>query len=145
MIREYNSADINTALELYIDCFKNPPFNYDWIRPDAIRRYFSDMERTPGFRGFVFDRLGEAAGMCLGHSQDYFACPAYDVKEFIISRAHQGCGVGTALLSGVEEVLASEGTEIILLSTSEYLYAYRFYKKNGYDVCKDTVWMGKRI
>ena len=145
MIREYNSADTDAALELYIDCFQNPPFNYDWIRPDAIRRYLVDMERTPGFMGFVLDRGGVLTGMCLGHIQDYFACPAYDIKEFLVSPSCRGRGLGKMLLSGAEEAAALKGARLILISTATYLDSFEFYKKNGYMVSENTVWMGKTL
>jgi len=145
MIREYRNTDSGAALELYIDCFQSPPFGYDWLRRDAIKRYFADMERTPGFKGFVFESDSIAAGICLGVLQDYFACPTYDIKEFIVSRACRGRGVGKALLAGVEEALSKDGIGLILLSTADHLDAFEFYKKNGYAVSEGSVWMGKVI
>jgi len=145
MVREYRNDDMNAAIELYMDCFLNPPFHYDWLRRDSIRRYFEDMERTPGFKGFVFELDGTIAGILLGALQDYFACPTYDIKELIVSRASRGHGVGKSLLAGAEDALAKEGIGLVSLATADYLDAFEFYKKNGYAVSDNTVWMGKTL
>lgn len=143
MIREYRNDDAGAALELYMDCFQSPPFHYDWLRLDAIKRYFSDMVRTPGFRGFVFELNSVVSGICLGVLQDYFVCPTYEIKEFIVSRICRGRGVGKMFLADVEHELVKEGVGLISLSTADYLDAFEFYKKNGYMASRSTVWMGK--
>lgn len=145
MLREYRHTDMDGAMELYMDTFADPPFNYSWMERDRIRRYFVDMENTPGFKGFVYERDGALAGLCLGTVQDYFACCVYDIKELVVAADCRGSGVGTELLTGAEERLAGLGVELMSLATSAELPAFGFYKKNGYEVSDSTVWMGKRI
>ena len=90
MLRPYVKDDRDEAAALFLDVFLHEPWHYHWMKEKDVRRYFMDMENTPNFAGFVYEReknagipcgspgiltaSGEIVGLCFGIINDYFSC-----------------------------------------------------------------------
>ena len=145
MIKKYTPTDIDICVPVFIDVFKNEPWNYDWITNEKIYKYFNDLQNTPGFLGLLHYDIGELTGFCFGLIYDYFANNTYDIKEILVKRKYQRKGIGTAMLAEVENYLKTYDMKIITLTTQRKIPAFEFYKKNAYSVSDGSVYMYKII
>ncbi len=143
IVRAYTQNDLEQAVDLFVRNFKNPPFNYTWMKRENIVRYFNDLLNTPMFYGFVCCVEDKIVGLCMGVVQDYLLHPSYDIKEILIDSAVRGNGVGTFFLTEVEASL--ENVTLVTISTQRGIPAFDFYKKNDYLVSEGTVFMAKVI
>lgn len=113
------------------------------IRPidDAepgIRRFLVRNTRTC----FVADHEGILVGAILsGHD----GRRAY-IYHTAVEEAYRGQGLGTALVSAVEQALRNEGiTKIALVAFKHNQGGNRFWEKQGFSVRDDLVYRNKQI
>ena len=53
MIVDFERKHIEKCADIFFDIYKNEPFNYSWVKKDSVLNYFTDIFKTPKFRGFV--------------------------------------------------------------------------------------------
>jgi aminoglycoside 6'-N-acetyltransferase I len=145
MLVEYSYKYIDKCVKIFLDTFRNQPFNYKWMEETKIKRYFTDMERTPMSKNYIYLLDKEVVGVCFGVHSDYFANDTYEIKEIIISKSEQGKGIGTEFLKSIEKELYKNDIFLITLLTQKEIKAYEFYKKNEYVLSSGTVHMSKLI
>lgn len=144
-VRIMEKADIPLLAKMYTELFRNPPWNYEWVQPDNMLRYFEDMYLTPHSVGYTLLEDGIISGACFGVVSDYFLTVTYDIKEIFIAPSQQNRGRGSFLLSEIEKILTMQGIGCISLSTVSEIAAYPFYLKNGYSVSETSVFMSKLL
>jgi ribosomal protein S18 acetylase RimI-like enzyme len=134
------------AIDLFMDAFTHPPWNYDWMTKEKAGRYIRDLHHTPGFLGFMYYEGDALTGICLGCVNDYFQMTQYEIKELAVSYASQRMGSGSRMLAEVEEYLAShKNVEFISLQTAWLSPAYDFYIKNNYILMEENSFLVKKI
>ena len=145
MIKRMTSNNMEQAIELYLEVFKLEPFSYGWLKRNKVVRYFEDNEKTPGGYSMIYyhEASSKPCGLCMGVVMDYFVLPTYDIKEFVVRRDVQGCGMGTRMMDEVAGHLLERGVEVITLTTQRDIPAYNFYKKNNFEDLDKTVFMSR--
>lgn len=144
MVRECGShSDLVKCLDIFYDVFTSPPWEYSWMDKNEMRRYFTDLYRTPGFVGYMYYDGGVLLGACMGCISDYFLHAQYDIKEIFIHTNAQNKGVGSKMLSEIEADLVKRKVICITLMTQRNIPAYHFYLKNEFISSDITVHMTK--
>lgn len=145
MLLPMRKNEIERCSQLYMEVFHSPPWHYDWITKEGTVRYFTDLYRTPGFRGFTYKVAGELTGLCMGCIFDYFTAPQYEIKEFAVSPARQRLGIGGLMLEALEDCLAQEKVAFITLMSDRHIPAFAFYQKHGFMLHDENIFMSKSI
>ncbi|MCL2664538.1 MAG: GNAT family N-acetyltransferase [Defluviitaleaceae bacterium] len=145
MLKHVDSSNVEICAKIYTDVFNGDDWQYDWVTLDGTLRYFSDLIATPGFVGFVFFEDGESVGCCMGCVSDYYAAPAYDIKEFCVKTNRQHSGVGTRMLAEIENFLIARAVTCVTLMTDKNIPAYNFYLKNNYSLTEANVHLHKML
>ena len=143
MVADFEERHIEKCAEIFFDVYKNEPFNYNWVKKDSVINYFTDIFRTPKFRGFVLYTKNGIEGICAGVISDYFKVKKYRVSEIFVDRRFQRRGAGSKFLSEIQKILYGEGIEIIEITTDRNTPAFNFYLKNNYSVLKNNINMIK--
>lgn len=128
---------------MFLDVYKNKPWNYTWLIFENTLRYFTDLFNTPCFIGFKFIEDNITVGYCVGISSDYFVGNSFEIKEIFISRQLQNKGLGSNFLGMVEKSLKDFEVDRITLATQREIPAFDFYLKNGYEVSEGAVFLSK--
>lgn len=143
MIKTCGINDLPKCLDIFYDIFTSPPWVYSWMDKNEMLRYFNDMYKTPGFIGYMYYDGGVLMGACVGVISDYFLHTQYDIKEIFIRKSSQNKGLGSKMMSEIEEDLVKKGVVCITLMTQRNISAYTFYQKNGFIDSESAVHMVK--
>jgi ribosomal-protein-alanine N-acetyltransferase len=85
----------------------------------------------------------ELAGEVVGYAEGELRRPAAHLNRIAVHPAHQGRGVGAALLGDALRALWQQGAEYVTLNTqSDNRYSQRLYRRFGFEATGDlaTVW-----
>ena len=91
--------------------------------------------------GFVYEENKEVLGCIFalrkisGNKEEIY------INEMAVLPERQGQGIGKQLLNAVKDYSKDKGLAGIVLYTSEYAPAAKFYKKNGFKLSKGTICM----
>lgn len=143
MIVDFERKHIEKCADIFFDIYKNEPFNYSWVKKDSVLNYFTDIFKTPKFRGFVLYTENGAEGICVGVISDYFKVKKYRVSEIFVGRRFQKRGVGSKFLTEIQKILYKDGINIIEITTDKNTPAFNFYLKNNYSILKNNINMIK--
>ena len=129
----------------YVEAYNAPPWNDQWTQTLALEK-ICEMMDCPGAFGLVcYDDNENFAGVILGNPEIYFNCKQFFIKDFFVTLALQGKGIGSLLMAEFEKRLAAMGVNMIYLFTSKGERTEDFYKKRGFNTWSDMVLMGKEI
>lgn len=145
MLKQYKTEFKDKLVDIFYDVYHSKPFEYEWIDRDSIFSYFSDIEYTPNFCGFVLACENKIVGGCLGIINDYFKNSKYRISEIFIDRKYQGRGLGRGFIEDIERELRNKCIDIVELNTENSIPAYNFYKKSGYIPSNNMTYMIKSI
>jgi GNAT superfamily N-acetyltransferase len=105
--------------------------------PAEMRGRLSGLLEDPGYVTFVAELDGSLVGVSGGAISRYFekdgmyAC----LVALAVAAAHQGLGVGSALVDAVERWATAKGAvDIVVNSGSHRGEAHLFYKRQGYRI-----------
>lgn len=143
MLSEITILDVDRSSEMYINVFKSDEFNFEWMKEEKIKEYFSDMINTPKFLGYIYLIEGKPLAYCFGTINDYFKLPHYYIHEIFVDTEFQGKGIGKTFMKKIEEDLLSRNVPMINLLTLNTISAYEFYKKQDYIETKASTYMTK--
>ena len=93
------------------------------------------------FVGFVYEENKEVLGCIFalrkisGNKEEIY------INEMAVLPERQGQGIGKQLLNAVKDYSKDKGLAGIVLYTSEYAPAAKFYEKNGFKLSKGTICM----
>ncbi|HEX8237019.1 MAG TPA: GNAT family N-acetyltransferase [Abditibacteriaceae bacterium] len=135
-------ANLTECVALFADVFNNSPWNETW-GAEAIAQRFSDCYHTPGFYGLVATISDEAVGFAIGYIEQWNTTKHFYLKEMCVAPKQQRFGIGTALMSALENNLKNQNVEKLYLHTARDTYAQTFYEKQGFYVSSKMITMTK--
>ncbi len=119
MIRTANRADLPRIHEIRMAVHENV-----LSRPEKITATVEYLIDRDGF--WVFEEAGAILGFSSADPRDG------SIFALFIDPAHEGRGVGRALIAAACASLAKDGHAVANLSTGEGTRAERFYRMNGW-------------
>lgn len=131
-LRILNISNIDEIKEFFFHIFTKEPWNDDWSNTAQLHAYITDLigNRNSLTLGLFED--GNMVGLSMGYIKHWYSGSEYYIDEFCIKTEEQGRGLGTQLLSAIEEFLKQKDIYYIFLQTERNVPAYSFYQKNGF-------------
>lgn len=138
-----NTGNIARFASLYASVFNAPPWHDGWSVESASERLHA-FSVFPAFHGMGLLRAAEPVGLVLGWGERWTTGWVFHLKEMCVHPASQGQGLGTQLMSAVEEKLRRHGFRGIHLQTGREVPARLFYERSGFQP-SDLVTLRKRL
>ncbi|GAA5783826.1 GNAT family N-acetyltransferase [Chitiniphilus shinanonensis] len=131
-VRPLVPADVRILIPAFLDAFNGPPWHDQWTEASA-QRYLGGFAANPAARLFgIFDHDTPCGGL-VGQIRHWWTGSECFIDELFIAPAHQGRGLGRALVDGAERLLAAEGIAALTLLTERDSAAERFYLGRGFE------------
>ncbi|MBW4845028.1 MAG: GNAT family N-acetyltransferase [Lachnospiraceae bacterium] len=131
-------------LELYVKSFRMEPWNEEWTLDMAGMR-INDYLQNPMAIGYEAHQDGTIVGFLMGYMTSYLGVKEFHIQDFVISVDFSRMGLGSKLLSLVQQDVKRRGIEAINLLTLRDPRTVGFYNKNGYEINSNLVFMNKSI
>lgn len=132
--------DLVQCAKIYARAFPKEHWGIDWTE-DTAAEYLTDYFEQKRFVGYVYEEndhiLGCIFAVCKlsGSKQELY------INEMAVLPERQGHRIGKQLLNAVKEYSAENGLAGIVLYTSAYAPAAKFYEKNGFQISDGTICM----
>lgn len=130
--RRFCYEDLDECAELFKEVFSSYPWFDDWGSLNQTIIYLNELMENPAFDGVVALEDAQIVGVCLGHRKSWWAGKEFFVDEFFVSNHKQGNGIGTKLLTEIDNYLVKEEYTRLILLTNKGIPAEGFYRKNGF-------------
>ncbi len=140
MIRQMQVEDLKRCGEIYAQAFPIEHWGIDW-NPDNARAYLSDFYEQKKFVGYVYEENSEIVGCVFAHCKISGSKRELYINEMAVLPQMQGQGIGRALLNTVLQYSREIGLAGVVLYTSEYAPAAKFYERNGFKLSQGTICM----
>jgi aminoglycoside 6'-N-acetyltransferase I len=131
-------------LELYVKSFRMEPWNEEWTLGMAGMR-INDYLQNPMAIGYEARQDGIIVGFLMGYMTSYLGVKEFHIQDFVISVDFSRMGLGSKMLSLVQQDVKRRGVEAINLLTLRDPRTEGFYNKNGYEINSNLVFMYKKI
>lgn len=140
MIRSMTKTDLSKCGEIYAKAFPQEHWGIDWTAENA-REYLTDFFEQKRFVGYVYEENGEVAGCLFALRKISGSKEEIYINEMAVLPELQGKGIGKQLLNAVKDYSKENGLAGVVLYTSEYAPAAKFYEKNGFQLSQGTICM----
>jgi aminoglycoside 6'-N-acetyltransferase I len=138
-IEEFKEDHLDECARLVLAAFNAEPWNDEWTLETA-KEELSWTMRVPGFAGLV-SLDGGIVALATGYREPDDRREIFFLKTFCVRPDAQGTGVGSRLLGRLKEHLGESGVNTIYLSTHRGTPAEDFYRRNGYTVNPEDIFM----
>lgn len=136
--------DLQEIRDLFIIEFNKEPWNDKWEESRAYHR-LNDLYQHPRFVGLVCVLEERIVGVAMGYLEYWYEGYHYNLKEIFIDTTVQGKGIGSKLLSALEEDLKDRDVRSIELMTLNAQKTLKFYEKNKYEISSSLLMLKKNI
>lgn len=140
MIRSMEQRDLVPCGAVYAQAFPMEHWGVDWTGETAAA-YLTDFFEQRRFVGYVYEENGEVLGCILALRRISGSREELIIQEMAVLPQRQGQGIGRQLLNAVKVYSRDQGLAGMVLYTSEYAPAARFYEKNGFRRSVGTICM----
>ena len=144
-ITRYREKNLNEILDLFIEVFEKEPWNDNWPSKEKAKNYLLDIINTPGFKGYLKFRENELIGVLFGNIVQWWQGDEFFIKEFFIKKSVQGKGIGSEMLNFLEDSLAQNNVETIILLTENNAPAVKFCEHKEFKMSSHTIFLYKNI
>jgi len=145
IVRLMDKTDLGACSELMLKVFSGEPWCDQWDSVQHVQQYLKEFMDNPVFLGFVIEQEGKVLGASFGHTRSWYSGKEYFIQEYYIDTDQQGGGLGSELMNGMKAYLSSVHIHCMVLLTEKELPAEDFYRKHGFEVKKDTIFMANRF
>lgn len=140
-IRDMKIDDIKECSKLFFKVFTKAPWFDKWESLNTAEKYLSEFIYNPLFLGYVIEKDKQIVGASLGHTRSWYDGKEYCIDEFFIDDEIHGLGLGTKLMDGIKERISLNNINCIFLLTERGIPAEEFYKKNGFKIKENSLFM----
>ena len=140
MIRVMKHNDLSQCGRIYAKAFPMEHWGIDWTIENATE-YLKDFFEQKRFVGYVYEENDEVFGCIFALCKISGSKQEIYINEMAVLPERQGQGIGKQLLNAVKDYSKDKGLAGIVLYTSEYAPAAKFYEKNGFQLSNGTICM----
>lgn len=137
--------EIEQCSKLYTYIFNQAPWFDEWTLESASER-LRDIFQHPRYWGVgLFDENDQLQGFLSGYAETWWDGKHFQVVEMCVKTEEQGKGMGSSLLSALENYCKESRIKRIYLLTGSGGQAEAFYLKNGFYVNPRMIMMSKML
>ena len=140
MIRKMKEEDLQQCGVIYAKAFPIEYWGIDW-NLDNAKEYLLDYYEQKRFVGYVYEEDDMVIGCIFALCKISGSKKEIYINEMAVLPERQGQGIGKQLLNAVKDYSKDKGLAGIVLYTSEYAPAAKFYEKNGFKLSNGTICM----
>lgn len=133
-----NINDIDLVVPLYIDYYNNHEDSC-WTETTAKKRIIQVLRIDDSFSLIMRDDNDVVCGFAMGYFKQYDDIIGYTLEEIVISYDYQNKGLGSLLLSTLENKVKEAGASCIELQAVKDEMHEKYYGKAGYNDAKNFV------
>ena len=133
-----NINDIDLVVPLYIDYYNNHEDSC-WTETTAKKRIMQVLKIDDSFSLIMRDDNDVVCGFVMGYFKQYDDIIGYTLEEIVISYNYQNKGLGSLLLSTLENKVKEAGASCIELQAVKDEMHEKYYGKAGYNDAKNFV------
>lgn len=137
------SKYLDECVDLFIDTFTREPWNDEYDSKEQVENFFINHMKNNYFLGYIGLIDEKVVALSLGMKKPWIVGMEYYIDEFCIGHEFQGKGIGSMFIKKIEDSLADENINGMILNTERGYPSYEFYIKNGFTVLGDLVILGK--
>jgi len=139
-IRKAKKEDFKEIAEILMKESSKRPYNEKYTLRTAIKEIINFSKNEL----YVAVNKKEIIGFIASNITSDNKKKAY-IDELWLRPVYRGKGVGTTLVSFIEDLYKRKGVKIIRLVAKKNARAFKFYKKIRYNEYKDLVFMEKKL
>ena len=92
---------------------------------------------APTAKHFIAEQDGKVIGCATLHLNEWNQTPAWQLRGMAVDPAHQGQGVGSALLNAIGNAVAASQTNQLWCNAR--IHAAEFYRKHGWQTASEVL------
>ena len=131
--------------DLFKKAFAGEPWNDDWSDRTQLLEYVKEISSNCNALNYGFVRDGKLIAMSIGMIRHWWEGTNYNIEELCVDPNFQGQGIGTHLMSLIEDEIREKGLHGIFLQTDSDKPAFKFYTKNGFNNLETHVSLYKSV
>ncbi|MBS4198569.1 GNAT family N-acetyltransferase [Bacillus sp. FJAT-49732] len=135
--------ELDSCANLYTYVFNQAPWFDQWTLESAKERLLDIIQHRQYWGVGLFDHDNQLIGFLMGISETWWDGKHFQVIEMCVKTEEQGKGVGSNLLSTLEDYCKENGIKRLYLLTGEGGQAEAFYVKNGFYINPRMIMMSK--
>ncbi|MEW9096067.1 MAG: GNAT family N-acetyltransferase [Clostridiaceae bacterium] len=139
--RIMKTSDLKKCSELMLKVFNGEPWFDKWESVNQVQKYLKEFVDNPVFIGFAIEENNKILGACFGHTRSWYEGEEYYIDEYFIDSDLQCNGIGSKLMNYIKEYLIFKNIHCIVLLTEKDFPAEQFYKKHGFEIKNNTIFM----
>ena len=140
MIRIMNINALPKCREIYAKAFPIEHWGIDWNKENA-KEYLTDFFEQKRFVGYVYEEDEEIIGCIFALCKISGSKQEIYINEMAVCPDKQGQEIGKQLLEKIIAYSNANGFAGVVLYTSKYTPAAKFYEKNGFKLSQGTICM----
>lgn len=130
--------NVDLVIPMYLDYYNHHEGGC-WTEATAKRRIRQVLRMDDAYCLMLKAENGEVCGFAMGYFKQYDDIIGYTLEEILISRPHQGKGLGSALLADLEARVKNMGASCVELQAVKDALHERYYGKAGYHDARNFV------
>ena len=136
--------DLVECSHLFVNTFKNEPWNEDWDIDDAFNR-LSNFLSSPYSMGLKVVRQDKIQGFLVGEIEQWRWYQSFYLKEMCVLKNLQRSGFGRELMRVLQIELRKKGISRIYFITQRKTVPEKFYNSLDFRTNESLIIMGKSI
>lgn len=140
MIRLMQRTDLPQCGKIYAKAFPLEYWGIDWDAENATE-YLCDFFEQKRFIGYVYEENDEVIGCIFAVRKKCGSKEEIHINEMAVLPEKQGFGIGKKLLDAIKDYCKNNDLSGVVLYTSKYAPAAKFYEKNHFKVSQGIICM----
>ena len=137
LFKRLEKEDLEASVNMYIDYYNSKEGN-EYTYSLASKKFLQFTNLIDN-RCYVLKEEDMILGVVLGYIRTYDDLKSYYLEEIVIEKDHQNLGLGSYLLSLVEEDIKKDDVQGIELISINDEHHHKFYSKNGFKDVKNMI------
>jgi N-acetylglutamate synthase-like GNAT family acetyltransferase len=144
IIKKVFIDDVDEITELYIETYKQEPWNENWKR-EIAKEKIKDVIENNIAENYCINNNDKIIGVMFGHRNYFIDEKELYIDEFFIEHNIQRKGIGKYFLDYIEKDIKLKNYSRMILLTKKAFPSELFYKKNEFSISPNIILMYKGI
>ena len=130
-IRTAKKSDFPEIIALFTKTFSEKPYHEIW-KPESVEKRLGELYALNRDFCLIAEDNGTVTGLIFSRTQVWNDGVHVFIEDLAVDAAYRGAGVGTKLVSAIEETARRKNIVAVDLAVHRKAEAGKFWKKMGY-------------